>query len=88
VAWFLIILLVQPNDITSIPVIVYERGNAFGRKNSTIMILSLITLVLFALFQNFKFIFGDISIVALSFVLVMFGSGMLSEVCSFLTFFC
>lgn len=72
--------MVDPSDITSIPVIVYERGDAFGRKNTTIMILSLITLILFALFQNFKYIFGDISIVSLGFVFIMFGSGMLSEV--------
>jgi phosphate transporter len=72
--------MVQPDDIQSIPVIVYERGNAFGKKNLTIMILSLITLIMFALFQNFKSVFGDISIVSLMFVFIMFGSGMLSEV--------
>eukprot|EP00599_Poterioochromonas_sp_BG-1_P000069 CAMPEP_0173146114 /NCGR_PEP_ID=MMETSP1105-20130129/8290_1 /TAXON_ID=2985 /ORGANISM="Ochromonas sp., Strain BG-1" /LENGTH=531 /DNA_ID=CAMNT_0014060233 /DNA_START=102 /DNA_END=1697 /DNA_ORIENTATION=+ len=80
VAWFLIIAMVQPNDVSSIPVIVYERGNAFGKKNVTIMILSLITLILFALFQNFQFVFGDISLVSLMYVLFMFGTGILSEV--------
>ncbi len=71
----------QPDDVQSIPIIVYERGNAFGKKNVTIMTLSVITLVLFALFQNFKFFFGDIAIVSLIFVFTMFGTGMLSEVC-------
>ena len=52
----------------------------FGKKNLTTMILSLITLLLFALFQNFKFFFGDISIVAFGFIFIMFSTGMLSEV--------
>ena len=80
IAWFIIILFVKPDDISSIPAIVYERGNAFSKRNVTVMSLTVFTLVLFAIFHNLKPIFGDIGIISLCFVWLMFGSGMLSEV--------
>lgn len=80
VAWVLIIYFVQPNDISSIPAIVYERGNVFSKRNVTVMTLTASTLVLFAMFTYLKPYAGDIGIVSLSFVAIMFGSGMLSEV--------
>ena len=46
----------------------------------TVMSLTLFTLVLFAFFTYLKPVFGDIGIVSLCFVAIMFGSGMLSEV--------
>lgn len=80
-AWVLIIMIVAPNDLATIPIIVYEREQPiFGRRNVMVMVLSLMTLIMFALFSVFKDIFGDIAIVALCFVALMFGSGMLSEV--------
>jgi phosphate transporter len=71
---------VEPNDLQSIPAIVYERGNVLSKKNITVMSLTLFTLVLFAFFSYLKPVFGDIGIVSLCFVAIMFGSGMLSEV--------
>lgn len=80
IAWLLIIYFVEPNDITSIPAIVYERGNVFSKRNVTVMSLTILTLVFFAMFTYLKPIAGDIGIVSLCFVSIMFGSGMLSEV--------
>jgi phosphate transporter len=86
VAWLIIIYFVQPDDIQSIPAIVYERGNAFSKRNVTVMSLTIFTLLLFAFFTYLKPVFGDIGIVSLCFVAIMFGSGMLSEVGCFFSF--
>jgi phosphate transporter len=80
VAWLLIILIVKPYDVKSIPVIVYERGNVFDKRNTTVIALSLLTIGMFATSTLTANIFGDIAIISLSFVAIMFGSGMLTEV--------
>lgn len=81
IAWFLLTVLMPPSDLKSIPVIVFDsKTNIFTRRNVTVMVLSLITLLFFALFTFIKPIFGDIAMVSLCFVVAMFGSGMLSEV--------
>lgn len=74
------ILVINPNDVKSVPVIVYERDRHIGRRDTAIIVLSLLTIILFASFYYFKNIFGDIGILSLCFVSVMFGTGMLSEV--------
>ena len=78
--WILIIMVEKPDDVSSIPVIVYERNNIIGKRNMAIMTLSLLTILLFATSALTTKIFGDIAIISLCFVSVMFGSGMLSEV--------
>ncbi len=70
----------KPDDVKAIPIIVYERGNVFSKRNVMIMVCSIITLILFASFSSLKSVFGDIGIVALGFVTLMFGTGILSEV--------
>ena len=80
VAWLFILLVIQPDDITSIPIIVYERGSFLGKKNIAVIVLSLLTIIMFASFKDIEHIFGDIGIVAMCFVTIMFGSGILSEV--------
>ncbi len=80
VAWAFLIVVIKPDDITAIPVIVYQRKKSFGRRNTAVVVLSLLTIMLFASFSYLQPYFGDIGIVAMLFVTVMFGSGMLSEV--------
>eukprot|EP00981_Chlorochromonas_danica_P001007 scaffold233_cov174-Ochromonas_danica.AAC.47 len=80
IAWFMIILLIEPNDLQSIPVIVYERNAVFTKRNVAVIALSLLTIILFAFFQAVRSTFGDIAIIALGFITMMFGTGMLSEV--------
>ena len=80
ICWLLIIVVEKPDDVSSIPVIVYERNIIIGTRNMTIMTLSLFTILLFATSSLTSKIFGDIAIISLCFVSVMFGSGMLSEV--------
>lgn len=78
--WLMIVLIERPDDVTSIPVIVYDRNTVIGKRNLAVVGLSLFTIVLFATSSLTENIFGDISIISLCFVAVMFGSGMLSEV--------
>lgn len=83
IAWLLIIVLIRPDDLSAIPIIVYERSNVvFTKRNVAVMVLSLLTIVLFAVFQLplVRGTFGDIAIIALGFVTLIFGTGMLSEV--------
>ena len=78
--WMLIIAVENPDDVSSIPVIVYERSSVIGKRNATVMVVSLTTILLFATSSLTSHIFGDIAIISLCFVALMFGSGMLSEV--------
>jgi phosphate transporter len=80
ICWLLIIVVEKPDDVSSIPVIVYERSTVIGKRNMTVMAVSLITILLFATSSLTSHIFGDIAIISLCFVALMFGSGMLSEV--------
>lgn len=73
-------MIIKPNDIDSIPLVVYERGNVFGRRNVAVILSSLLTICLFATSSWTKDAFGDISIISLCFVAFMFGSGILTEV--------
>ena len=79
-AWVYLLAVVKPDDIKSIPIIVYERGTVFGARNITVVVTSLFTILLFANFRYVEGIFGDIGIVAAVYVAFMFGSGILSEV--------
>ena len=80
ICWLLIIVVEKPDDVASIPVIVYERSSVIGKRNMTVMAISLLTILLFATSSLTSHIFGDIAIISLCFVALMFGSGMLSEV--------
>ena len=81
IAWLLLIMSLNPDDISSVPVIVFERNQqVFNRRNVAVLSLSLLTIILFATSSLTADIFGDISVISLLFVTVMFGSGMLTEV--------
>lgn len=80
-SWLLIIVIIRPNDVDAIPLVVYEKGNVFGKRNIAVILSSLLTIVLLATSSWTKDTFGDISIISLCFVAFMFGSGILTEVC-------
>lgn len=81
ITWGVLLLILRPYDVEKIPIIVYERGNdIMSRKNLTIIGLSLVTIVLFAMFTVVEDAVGDIGIISLCFVAIMFGSGILTEV--------
>ena len=80
ISWLAIILIIKPDDIEKIPIVVYELGNVFGKRNTSVLILSIITMVLFATSSLTINIFGDIGVISLCYTCIMFGSGMLTEV--------
>jgi hypothetical protein len=80
IAWAYLVAVIRPDDISSIPLIVYERGTVLGKRNTTVLVTSLLTILLFANFTYVEFFFGEIGIVAAVYVAFMFGSGILSEV--------
>lgn len=79
-SWVFICLLLRPDDVRSIPIVIYDRENKpSSTKNLTVLFVSLTTVVVFASFNFFKPFFGDIGMVALLYASFMFGSGMLTE---------
>lgn len=57
-----------------------EERKVFTKKNIAVIVLSLMTIILFATSQWTEEAFGDIAIISLSFVAVMFSTGILTEV--------
>jgi len=69
VAWVLIIVIIKPDDVPTIPVIVHDQTEVFGKKNTVVMALSLVTIVLFATSLLLKGVFGSSSFPSSSFLI-------------------
>ena len=80
ISWVAILLIIKPDDLSSIPIVVYERKSILGKKNIAVIMLSLTVMTLFATSSFTESTFGDIGVISLCYVFVMFGSGMLTEV--------
>ena len=81
ISWIMLCIIMEPYDVKSIPIVVYRRDNTMSKRNTTVIILSLITMLAFSTFEyTLKNIFGDIAMIALIYIAIMFGSGMLTEV--------
>ena len=79
-SWIYLMISINPDDVKHISTIVYERKNAFSNKNMVVMTLSIVTIVLFAASSLIVEEIGDIGMISLIFVSIMFGSGILTEV--------
>lgn len=80
-SWSLLLFMIPPIDVCSIPVIVFENEESLvSMRNVTVILFSLLTIVMFAFSEMIKDIIGDVSVISLVFVGTMFGSGLLSEV--------
>jgi K+-sensing histidine kinase KdpD len=78
----LILIIIRPDDLARVPVIVYERHQkVFTKKSSIIVVVCVVTMFSFAFSSYMSSVFGDISIISLVFLVSVFGSGLLSEVC-------
>lgn len=81
ISWALVILLVQPNDVTVIPIVVYNRTDSpMTLRNITVVSLTVIIVLVFGGFGMLKPYLGDIGIASICFIFIMFGSGLLTEV--------
>jgi hypothetical protein len=80
-SWMALCFIMQPYDVKSIPIVVYDRENRMNKKNITVIVLASLTMIAFSTFEyTLKDIFGDIAMVALIYIAIMFGSGLLTEV--------
>ena len=81
ISWLIIMYIYPPTNVNKIPVVVIDlESSKITTKSFIVIIVSLITCVMFASFTYFKSIFGGIGIVALSYIVFMYGTGLLSEV--------
>eukprot|EP00903_Cladosiphon_okamuranus_P005479 g5464.t1 len=80
IAWVLLCVVVNPCDVESIPMIVHSRGEVMSRKNIFIVALTLLTIFGWSTIGVTEDLFGDLGIIALIFIIIAFGSGILSEV--------
>lgn len=80
-SWLLLLVIVRPDDVKYIPVVVYKhQENILSRKNVIVIGLCATIVFLFATSQFTNPYFGDIGILSLIFIVMMFGTGILSEV--------
>ena len=62
VAWLLIVAIMKPNDVKTIPKIIYEE-KPFGFKAYSVCILSGLTILAWACSGTSKLVFGDLGII-------------------------
>ena len=72
--------ILKPYDLVAIPVVTYNTNNSFSRKNTLLLAMCVITILLFSTSSFTNDIFGDISVISLLFVGIIFSTGMLTEV--------
>lgn len=77
--WLYLIWQMQPNDAQFIPQIVYDQSRKVDRVHVVVIILTLVTIGMWATFSLTSTTFGDLGIISLLFMVVMFGTGILSQ---------
>lgn len=81
-SWFLLILLVRPDDVETIPAVLLSEGSGEISKKRNFAVIAFCSVIVFllAFSQLLKPYVGDIGIISLTFLVLMFGSGILTEV--------
>ena len=78
ICWGMIVYVFNPNDVKSIPVIAYEADEHGEKRRLVTLLVCVVCVILFATSFTTTSIFGDIGIISMTFLSVIFGSGMLS----------
>lgn len=81
-AWLVLMYIIKPDDVKSIPVIVYEKGTSgiSSIKKYVILSFTLLCIIGFATSSFTNNIFGDVSIISILYMAIMFGTGLLTEI--------
>jgi phosphate transporter len=81
-SWAVLCILVRPDDVDTIPAVVYSHqgGGAAGKRNIAVISFCSVIVLLLATSQMWEPYVGDIGIISLCFLSLMFGSGILTEV--------
>ncbi|KAL0586010.1 hypothetical protein ABG067_004333 [Albugo candida] len=77
--WAFLLWVFDPKDAKCIPQIVYDQKQHISRVHVTVIALTLLTILLWATFTFTSPTFGDLGIISLIFMFVMFGTGILSQ---------
>ncbi|CAI5730779.1 unnamed protein product [Hyaloperonospora brassicae] len=77
--WLFLLWVMDPRDATYIPQIVYDQKQQISSLHVVVVSMTLLTIFLWASFSVTSATFGDLGIISLMFMFVMFGTGMLSQ---------
>ncbi|CAM9360297.1 unnamed protein product [Chrysoparadoxa australica] len=78
--WLLLMITLQPDDVKSIPVIVHSKKQVFSPRNIAVLLCTTATILLWSTFSYTGDTLGDLGIISLLFMVLAFGSGLLTEV--------
>jgi phosphate transporter len=81
-AWVLLIYIIKPDDVKTIPIIVYEskESGISNIKKCVILSITVLCIIGFATSSWTNNIFGDVSIISILYMAIMFGTGLLTEI--------
>ncbi|CAH0488076.1 unnamed protein product [Peronospora farinosa] len=77
--WLFLLWVMDPRDATYIPQIVYDQKQKISRLHVVVISMTLLTIFLWASFSVTSTTFGDLGIISMMFMFIMFGTGMLSQ---------
>ncbi|CAI5736352.1 unnamed protein product [Peronospora destructor] len=77
--WLFLLWVMDPRDATYIPQIVYDQKQKINSLHVVVILMTLLTIFLWASFSVTSTTFGDLGIISMMFMFIMFGTGMLSQ---------
>ncbi|KAG2781177.1 hypothetical protein PC129_g20389 [Phytophthora cactorum] len=77
--WAFLLWVMDPRDATYIPQIVYDQKQKISSLHVVVVSMTLLTIFLWASFSVTSATFGDLGIISMMFMFIMFGTGMLSQ---------
>ncbi|KAF0720642.1 Aste57867_156 [Aphanomyces stellatus] len=77
--WLFLLWAFNPSDAKYIPQIVYDQKQRVNRVHIAVVLLTVATIVLWALFGFISTAVGDMSIISLILMFILFGTGILSQ---------
>ncbi|RHY33968.1 hypothetical protein DYB32_001236, partial [Aphanomyces invadans] len=77
--WFFLLWAFNPADVKYIPQIVYDQKQRVNQVHVAVVLLTVSTIVLWALFTFIAPTVGDMSIISLILMVTLFGTGILSQ---------
>ncbi|CEG44700.1 divalent anion:na symporter family protein [Plasmopara halstedii] len=77
--WAFLLWVMDPRDATYIPQIVYDQKQKISSLHVVVVSMTLLTIFLWASFSVTITTFGDLGIISMIFMFIMFGTGMLSQ---------
>ncbi|KAL3668682.1 hypothetical protein V7S43_005978 [Phytophthora oleae] len=77
--WAFLLWVMDPQDATYIPQIVYDQKQKISSLHVVVISMTLLTIFLWASFSVTSTTFGDLGIISMMFMFIMFGTGMLSQ---------